>query len=326
MITVDKHKSIWNTHHGCRKCSEGCRNCYMYALDAKRGVERASSEVYRLSRGLFDYPLKKNRHGEYKIRSGERIMVNMTSDTFIEEADEWREEMWSIIRQRSDVIFWLLTKRPERVYNNLPADWGDGYPNVMMNITCENQDMYNRRIKCFLDIPAKHKGLCIAPILSYIDISYALESKQIEEVSVGGENYDNPRICDYRWVKRISDICAEYRVNFCWYETGSRLLYNGNVYYLPTKQKQMSEAFFSGLNHKYYDIGYDLRYPDGTEVPEENMYKKQYNMNHCIFCSNQMICNGCTLCGNCGNDIQLVNESDFEITQSRLLKEKEWGI
>ena len=27
---------IWNPWHGCRKCSEGCLNCYMYYLDSLR--------------------------------------------------------------------------------------------------------------------------------------------------------------------------------------------------------------------------------------------------------------------------------------------------
>lgn len=28
---------IWNPWHGCKKCSEGCKNCYMYFLDEQRG-------------------------------------------------------------------------------------------------------------------------------------------------------------------------------------------------------------------------------------------------------------------------------------------------
>ena len=27
---------IWNPWHGCKKCSEGCENCYMYFLDEQR--------------------------------------------------------------------------------------------------------------------------------------------------------------------------------------------------------------------------------------------------------------------------------------------------
>ena len=50
----------------------------------------------------------------------------MTSDTFVEEADVWRDEMWDIIRKRPDVIFYILTKRVPRISECLPADWGDG--------------------------------------------------------------------------------------------------------------------------------------------------------------------------------------------------------
>lgn len=56
----------------------------------------------------------------------------MTSVFFLKEADAWRSEAWSIIRQRPDVIFFLLTKRPERVTDCLPNDWGDGWENVFL--------------------------------------------------------------------------------------------------------------------------------------------------------------------------------------------------
>ena len=36
---------IWNPWHGCRKCSEGCRNCYMYYLDSLR--DKDGSEIHR---------------------------------------------------------------------------------------------------------------------------------------------------------------------------------------------------------------------------------------------------------------------------------------
>lgn len=290
----------------------------MYALDKMRGIEKASDEVYKL-KTMFDYPLKRDKQGRYKIQSGERISVNMTSDTFIEEADEWRPEMWKIIKERSDVIFWLLTKRPERFYVGLPDDWNDGYPNVIMNITCEDQKTYNKRIPYLLDFPAKHKGLCLAPLLSDMDISYALQSGQIEDVSVGGENYDNPRACNYAWVKHIADTCREYHINFCWYETGTRLFYNNEIWVMSSKHEQMVNAFFSGLNQKYYNIKYDLRYSDGSVVPDDKLYRKQYNANHCLFCSNQDTCNGCTMCGNCGNDVKLLSKSEFKKYQSQEL-------
>ena len=56
---------IWNPWHGCRKCSEGCENCYMYFLDRMR--EQDGSRIYRTKNG-FRYPLSRNRQGQYKVR------------------------------------------------------------------------------------------------------------------------------------------------------------------------------------------------------------------------------------------------------------------
>lgn len=89
----------------------------MYYLDGKR--DRDGSEIYRTKAG-FRYPLSKTRDGQYKVKSGEMLRVCMTSDFFLEEADLWRKEAWEIIRKRSDVKFFLLTKRPERVADHLP--------------------------------------------------------------------------------------------------------------------------------------------------------------------------------------------------------------
>ena len=66
---------IWNPWHGCKKCSEGCENCYMYFLDAQRG--KNGSDIYRTKSG-FNYPLSKDRHGRYKVQSGEQLRVCMT--------------------------------------------------------------------------------------------------------------------------------------------------------------------------------------------------------------------------------------------------------
>lgn len=92
---------MWNPWHGCRKYSEGCKNCYMFFLDKKRG--RDGGEIYRVKTN-FNLPISKNRQGKYKILSGFTLRVCMTSDFFLEEADEWRNDAWNIIRQRPDVI------------------------------------------------------------------------------------------------------------------------------------------------------------------------------------------------------------------------------
>ena len=116
--------SNWNPWHGCIKCSEGCQNCYVYYLDRMRG--KSGADVYK-TKTSFKYPLAKDKSKKYKIQSGEMISVCMTSDFFLEEADEWRPEAWEMMRKRSDVIFLLLTKRPKRIQKCLPSDWGTGW-------------------------------------------------------------------------------------------------------------------------------------------------------------------------------------------------------
>ena len=109
---------IWNPWHGCRRYSEGCQNCYMYHLDALRG--RDGSEIYRV-KGKFDLPIRRDRHGAYKIPDGETVMVCLTSDFFLEEADVWREEAWECMRRRPEVSFRLITKRVTRIAHCLKA-------------------------------------------------------------------------------------------------------------------------------------------------------------------------------------------------------------
>lgn len=164
---------IWNPWHGCIKCSEGCENCYMYFLDRLR--EKDGAYIYK-TKTKFNYPLQKTKNGEYKIKSGELIRVCMTSDFFLEEADEWRDEAWNIIRIRSDVKFFLLTKRPHRVKNCLPKDWGDGWENVFFNVSCENQKRADERIPVLLELPFKHKGIMSAPIIEENGIYYNFEN------------------------------------------------------------------------------------------------------------------------------------------------------
>ena len=217
---------IWNPWHGCRKCSEGCQNCYMYFLDRKRGS--ADSATVTRTNGFY-YPLAKDKNGNFRVKSGELIRVCMTSDFFVEDADEWRNEAWNIMFERPDVKFFLLTKRPERVEKCLPRDWGDGLNNVFFNVTCENQRRADERIPILHSLPFKHKGIMTAPLIGEISIAEYLAVGQIEQVICGGENYDGSRPCKYEWVKKLHDECAAADVTFAFIETGNYYEKNGET-------------------------------------------------------------------------------------------------
>ena len=287
--------SNWNPWHGCIKCSEGCQNCYVYYLDRMRGKNGA--DVYRTKTG-FGYPLSKDRTGKYRIQSGEMISVCMTSDFFLEEADGWRPEAWDIMRTRSDVIFLLLTKRPERIRNCLPADWGDGWDNVFLNVTCENQRRADERIPILLELPFRHKGLHCAPLLAPLRIGGYLDSGQIEQVACGGENYGGRRPCDFDWVRELRKECVARDITFCFMETGTIFIKDGKEYNIRSKQEQNLQACKSGMNHQGRRMVFDLRDSFGLPIPEESLYKAHY-VQKCGTCSFRIICNGCSDCGGC---------------------------
>ena len=286
--------SIWNPWHGCLRCSEGCLNCYMYFLDRMR--DQDGSRIYRTSAAR--YPLSKDRAGQYKIRSGEMISVCMTSDFFLEEADPWRPEAWDIMRQRSDVIFYLLTKRPQRVSQCLPEDWGDGWDNIFFNVTCENQERADERIPLLLELPFRHRGLNCAPLLGPIRIGHYLDSGQIEQVACGGENYGGTRCCDFSWVQALREECVARDITFCFLETGTVFIKDGRKYTIPGKREQTRQALRSGMNYQGKKMVFHLKDSLGLPIPEEELYVPHFQP-RCEECSMKMLCNGCSDCGKC---------------------------
>ena len=286
---------IWNPWHGCKKRSEGCLNCYMYFLDSVRG--RDGAEIYRTKAG-FDYPLSKDRNGDYKIKSGELIRVCMTSDFFLEEADEWRNDAWEIMRSRPDVKFFLLTKRPERIKDCLPSDWGDGWENIILNVSAENQRRADERVPELLSLPFKHKGVMCAPLIGRISLKEYLKTGMIEQVLCDGENYSGARVCDYEWVKTLSGECAESGITFVFISTGRRFRKDGRVYSIESSALQREQAFRSGLTFKGKEVKFELTDRFGIKLNEADLYKPFFRLK-CERCPMKIACNGCSNCGKC---------------------------
>ncbi|MCI5850768.1 MAG: phage Gp37/Gp68 family protein [Sutterellaceae bacterium] len=301
-----KIHDIWNRWHGCVKKSEGCKHCYMYALDKAHG--RLGSDIYRVESN-FRYPLSRNRDGSWKVKSGEMIRVCMTSDFFLEEADPWREEAWDIMRARPDVVFYLLTKRPERVSKCLPGDWGEGWENIFFNISAENQKRADERMPILLDLPFRHKGVSCAPLIGPVTLARWLDRKPgaVELVSSDGENYDGNRPLDFEWVKRLRVECEARGITFAFYSLGNVFVKDGRTYRLP-KDLQVRMAWKSGMNFRGRPIRFLLRDRYGDPIPEKDMYVRHFR-ERCRTCSMRITCNGCGDCGRCRGPV--LSESDM---------------
>jgi len=232
----------WNLWHGCHKISPGCKNCYVYRFDA--AFNRDASSVSKTAD--FDLPLKRKRNGAYKLPAGETVYTCFTSDFFLEEADEWRIDAWNMIRLRTDLQFYIITKRIDRFKINLIPDWGEGYENVTICSTCETQEMADYRLPILLSLPIKHKAIICEPLLERINLSRWLPPS-IEEVIVGGESGNIARICDYDWVLDIRTQCIEKKVAFYFKQTGARFVKDGHLYYIK-RQDQHSQAAKAGID------------------------------------------------------------------------------
>lgn len=238
---------MWNPWHGCHKVSEGCKNCYMFYFDQERGVD--SNHVFKTNSFLM--PIKKDRHGKYKVQGGE-LQTCLTSDFFLEEADQWRNEVWQMIKMRSDVTFVLFTKRVERIEKCLPSDWGSGYENVVFNLTCENQRRADERLPIFLNLNIGHRCVLVSPCLERVNLREYLKSGKIESVYLSGENYKNARICDYDWVKDLAMQCKEFNTSFFFFHTGSLFRKDGKIYKIPYSQGKI-QAEKAGLDYQKVD-------------------------------------------------------------------------
>jgi len=267
----------------------------MYYLDRAHGSD--GSEIYRTKAG-FAYPLRKDRSGNYLVKSGETLRVCMTSDFFLEESDAWRAEAWDIIRERSDVAFFLLTKRIQRAKSCLPPDWGDGWDNVFLNVSTENQRRADERIPVLLDIPAKHKGVMCAPLIGPVALGPYLETGSIDQVIAGGENYDGYRECDFEWIKALRKECEDADIRFCFIETGSKFVKDGKKYLLRSKRLQSEMAWKSDMSYTGRPLRFNLRVRD-TQLFSESEWHTPVFRESCERCGSRMICNGCSDCGKC---------------------------
>ncbi len=227
----------WNLWHGCHKYSEGCKNCYVYRIDSSHGKE--DSFIVRKTAD-FDLPLRKNRYGGYKLAPENGVVFAcMTSDFFIEDADCWREEAWKIMKSRPDLQFCIVTKRIKEARERLPADWGNGYDNVAIACTMENQRAVEERLPIFKSFPVRYRLIFCSPLLENLRLFGRLDG--IDTVSVGGESGSEARPCKWEWVENIFRACKHDNVPFHNHQIGSSCIKDGKVYHVP-HSKQFNQA------------------------------------------------------------------------------------
>jgi protein gp37 len=204
-----------NPWMGCEKVSAGCANCYAETLTTNRmglSVWGRNGRRQRTSPQNWKKPLKWNRDAE---RAGHSLRVFCASlcDVFEDhpQANAWRPDLWDLIRRTPNLDWQLLTKRPERIEDNLPPDWGAGWPHVWLGTSIEDERVI-ARADHLRSIPAVVHFVSYEPALG--PLAHALDLSGLQWVIYGGESGPGFRAEDKQWARDIRSACALADVAF----------------------------------------------------------------------------------------------------------------
>jgi protein gp37 len=177
---ADESKISWTDHTfnpwmGCMKVGEECRHCYADTLTSGRmglDVFGARHKRQRTSTGLWKRPARWNRDSFHDFTYGDglgrahRVFCASLADLF-EDApgpNEWRDDVWAVIRSTPWLDWQLLTKRPERIVECLPDDWGRGWPNVWLGTSIGHRETVERA-RILGEIPAFNRFISYEPAI-----------------------------------------------------------------------------------------------------------------------------------------------------------------
>lgn len=239
---IDWTDHTWNPWYGCPedgRRSPACDNCYARAWAKRSGIVDFDREIKRAADSTFSAPLNRN-----KYKPGDRVFVCSLSDFFHEAVPyEWYCDAFDVMSNRPDLIFMLLTKRPEDINpehnwirTNELASWG----NLWLGVTVENQEQADRRIPELLKIHAAVRFLSCEPLLGEISIERYLlssydkaahdyqmtghenRSDKLDWVICGGESGVKARAMHPDWARSLRDQCEEAGVPFFFKQWGKR--------------------------------------------------------------------------------------------------------
>lgn len=207
---------------GCEKVSEECKFCYMWRSEERYG--RNPTNIRRTGKATFFSALK--------WKEPKRIFTCSMSDFFIEQADEYRNEAWDIIRKTPHHTWLILTKRPERIMDHLPPDWGEGWSNVWLGTTVGVNSSF-KRAEILAKVPSKIRFISAEPLLEQLDFHFEKDGKKLLDsfqwVILGGESGNDTgkyryRLSELAWYeKAVEDLRSFSHISIFVKQLGTHL-------------------------------------------------------------------------------------------------------
>lgn len=205
----------FNPWVGCTKISPACDHCYAENW-AKRTGQAAlwTGDRRRTSFNNWHKPLLWN-HRAKTAGVRYRVFCASLADVFDNQIDPaWRCDLWDLIYETPHLDWLVLTKRPQNIHKMLPATWGaEGWPNVWIGTTTENQTELDRRMEALAAIPAAVRFVSAEPLLGPLTFS-TKHLLALDWIIVGGESGPNHRAADPAWFRAILEQARTAGVSF----------------------------------------------------------------------------------------------------------------
>lgn len=187
----------WNVATGCTKVDEDCKYCYMYRQSLN--ATRFNPMEIKKTKTVFKLPLK--------IKEPSKIFTSSFTDVFHKDCDSFRDEMWDIIRKCPHHTFQILTKRPERIMQNTPADLLQA--NNIWFGTSVVSEKGKQRIYELLQVDCKTRFISFEPLHERVDMNLdLLDLMKIHWAIIGGESGNENgkyryRPCKVEWMEEL---------------------------------------------------------------------------------------------------------------------------
>lgn len=234
--TIEWTDFTFNPWIGCIKVSAGCKNCYAEAMDRrwKGGHWGPGSTRKPMSEAYWKQPLKWNKAAAAAGVKAKVFCASM-ADVFEGHPDTLPhlQRLFVLINQTPNLIWQLLTKRPENILKLVPEWWiKHGFPpNVWIGTSVENQEAVEERIPHLLKVPANVRFLSCEPLLGPVNLEWTFPINDgsgewirymtgIDWVIAGGESGHGARPMHPDWVRGIRDQCSAADVPFFFKQWG----------------------------------------------------------------------------------------------------------
>lgn len=211
--------STFNPWWGCQRVSPGCEHCYAEKQSKRFGHDIWGPTAGRRVFGTKHWrePYQWNREASLAKRP-HRVFCGSMCDIFEDrpELDAERERLWKTIVDTDNLVWLLLTKRPENVTRMVPQEWiEDSFPeHVWLGVSVENQD-YFKRYRVIEELVVK-QFLSVEPMLGPVHLPEQAKDLwgDLLWVIVGGESQPGARPMELRWARDLRDECDDRQIAF----------------------------------------------------------------------------------------------------------------